>query len=159
MGCIGMAALAKQGGLAFQQGRVRGAMGCMTSQTILGHRRMLPQKRSSQLGMAFEALQINRLCVHKLIGHGSVGVVAVCALHLAFPKRMVGLAQQLRFYLLMALVAGFVCIRPGQIVGIIGMDSMATGTRQVTVLMFAALPERLPALGMAFQADRTFGVG
>jgi hypothetical protein len=55
---------------------------------------MLPKKRSPGFGVTFKAFQVDILGVDQLIGDGSVGVVAIRALHLAFPYRMMGLSQQ-----------------------------------------------------------------
>ena len=70
-------------------------MGHMAGQTVLHRRRMLPKERPPGFGVTFKTLLVDVLGVDQLIGNGSMAVVAIGALHLLFPDRMMGLPQEL----------------------------------------------------------------
>jgi hypothetical protein len=105
--------------------------------------------------MAFKTFCIDGLCVHQFVRHRTVAVVAIGTFHFAFPQWMVRLPHPLRSDGFMALGAGLPLVFPDQVVRIVFVDIMATGTGEVSTLMFAAAPQRLPAIGMAAQADST----
>ena len=66
----------------------------MACETVFHRRRMLPKKRPSGFGVTFKAFQVDVLGVDQFICDGPVGVMAIRALHLTFPYRMMGLPQQ-----------------------------------------------------------------
>ena len=88
-------------------------MGGMASQAIFGDRRMFPQKRPSQLGVALKAFLIDGLGIHQFVCHRAMGIMAIRASHLAFTQGMVGLAHQLRFDVFVALPASFRLVLAG----------------------------------------------
>lgn len=66
-----MAALTNQRHLPVQQFAVVASMGLMADEAVLLHRRMLPQKRSSLVGVAFVTELIERIRPQHLIRAGS----------------------------------------------------------------------------------------
>ena len=130
-------------------------MGRMAGQTIFGHRRVFPQKRPSQLGVALKTFLIDGLGIHQFVCHRAMGIMAIRASHLAFTQGMVGLAHQLRFDVFVTLPTSFRLVSAGQIGRIIAVDVVATGAGKIPALMFTAVPKGLPAFGVAFQTGGT----
>jgi hypothetical protein len=77
----------------------------MTGEAVLHNGRVLPQVGPAHIGMALKALKVDVLCAYQSIRHRPVGVVAIRTVHFPFPYGMMGLPQELGFYLLMTLGA------------------------------------------------------
>ena len=99
----------------------------MAGEAVFHCRRMLPEKRTSGFGVTFKAFQIDVLGVDQFICNGPMGVMAVRALHLTFPDRMMGLPQQLRCYGPMAWDADFRLAGFGQIFGVLSVNLVTIG--------------------------------
>jgi hypothetical protein len=63
----------------------------MACQAVFDRRGMFPHKRTSDICVTLKAFQVDILGIDQLVRDGSMGVVAVGTLHLAFPNRMMGL--------------------------------------------------------------------
>jgi hypothetical protein len=64
---------------------VRGVAG----ETVFDNRRVIPEKRTPQISVAFEALLVDILRFHQPVCNSPVGIMAVRALDLPFPDGMV----------------------------------------------------------------------
>ena len=66
-------------------------MGHMACQAVFDRRGMFPHKRAPDIGVTLKAFQVDVLGIDQLVRDGSMGVVAVGTLHLAFPNGMMRL--------------------------------------------------------------------
>ncbi len=112
----------------------------MAGKTVLHGRRMLPKKGSSGFGVTFKAFQVDVLGVYQLIRDGPVGIMAIRALHLTFPYRMMGLSQQLRRHGSMTRDADFGLAGFGQVFGVLPVNIVTIGAGKRSQFMFAGVP-------------------
>jgi len=90
-----MAGVAHPGHAHLQQLRIVGAVRFMAVDTVLHHRRMLPKEWTTPLGVAGEAILIDRALLELAGIGGAVWVVATGAGHLPFAVRHMRGALQL----------------------------------------------------------------
>lgn len=90
-------------------------MGSVAGQTVFDSRRMLPQKRSTGVRMAFEAFLVDGLGIDQMVRDGAVGVVTIRAADFSLPQGVVGLTQRLGANLLVALPAGLFLALAGEV--------------------------------------------
>jgi hypothetical protein len=126
----------------------------MAGYTVFHYRRMLPKKGPSGFGVTFKAFQVDVLGVDQFVCDGTMGVVAIRALHLAFPDRMMRLSQQLRRNGPMACDADFRLGGFGQIFGMLLMNIVTIGAGKRSGFMFAGVPHGDFTLAMTLQANR-----
>jgi hypothetical protein len=105
MEAIVMTVLAELRSPAAQEFVVIAAVGNMTIQAILIHRRMGPHKGAPFLGMALITKFIDGIPLELGGAKTSMGLVAVRAFHFSFPDRMVRGPFLLRPYTLMTEIA------------------------------------------------------
>ena len=101
-----------------QEPRIGGAVRLVAVRTALRDRRMFPEKRPPLLGMALEAVVIDRILPKHRLGGGPMRVVAVGATHLSLAQRHVGAALELGAAGLVALRADLDRGRLRQIVSV-----------------------------------------
>jgi hypothetical protein len=114
---------------------------------------MFPHKRAPDIGVALKAFQVDVLGIDQLVRDGSMGVVAVGTLHLAFPNGMMGLPQQLWCDLAMTPRTNFGLSGFGQVFGIFLMDTMAVGAGKRSGFMLAGGPHGYLTLVVALETN------
>jgi len=66
----------------------------MAGQTIFADRRVFPEERAAQLGVAFVAFVVDGLCRDEPLGWRSVRVVTTAALNFSLPDRVTGALEK-----------------------------------------------------------------
>jgi hypothetical protein len=102
-----VAALTKDRGPRKKHILVVRAVRIMTRRAVFPRRSVIPHKRSAFILMALITRLRDRIFNQKLIGYRAVGIMTCRAAHFAFDKRHVTGFPNLRFFIRVALIAGF----------------------------------------------------
>ena len=150
-----MAPLAQPRPRFSQHARVHGAVGVVTVQAALDHRRMLEQERPALLRMALEASFVDGRLLQQRLRIAAVRVMAVRAYDLAFTHRHMFRARHPCLNVLVALEAG-VGLELGLQLSLarhVLHDRVAIGAHEAARFVRAAVPQCAVALLMAGKAN------
>lgn len=107
MPCIRVTGLAEEGHFVLQQLIVARSMRRVAIHAIFGNRRVLPEERTTFLGMTLEALIVHARRIDQLVTDCAMRVVTIGALHLSLSDRMMRDPLHLRTHILVAGAAQF----------------------------------------------------
>jgi len=148
---LGMTLLAQQGRPLGQQRRVYGPVRRMAQVAILGHRCVLPQKRTSLVSVAGVAGLIERRALQQCGRACPVGLVTVAAIQLTKPHRMIRGFEKLGTLLQVALETYLRLSHPVEHGIMRRMDGVAVGTGYLGGLVWTSLPPDVVVILMAFE--------
>jgi hypothetical protein len=92
---IGMAPLAQVRHLCLEKRATGRAVRGVAGDAVFYDRGMIPEKGSPQISVALKTLLVDFLSIYKFVRNSSVGVMAIGALGLSLPYRMVGLPHEI----------------------------------------------------------------
>lgn len=158
---VNMASLAEERDLGVEQLGMVGAMGFVAVRAVFPDRYVVPEKRTSFLGVAFIALLVDGGLLQQFPGLNAVGIVAIRTGHFSLSERMMRGPKELGLFLLMAgetqvgLAGRFELrfFRLGRV------HAVAVRAGEPPGIMDAPIPGQSRAALMAGQADFGFFAG
>jgi len=136
-GGIGVAILAEINNFLHQQGLVATAVRGMANHAILCDRRVFMDKGSTFVSMAFVAELIGAFSLEHVFCLGTMGVMAIGALDLAFDDWVMGPLVGIGTGIFVTIEANL-CLSYG---GSRGVDIVAGNTGHIILLVFAHIPQ------------------